>query len=203
MRESTLKRSYLLTISAIMFVATGQPAISTTTSNPVADAGFDAIRHAGYDLCFPANAAEYEAVGKFGILRVAASSVNSEELPLRSVYLSVDGLIVPLQRITVDDAIEDAEQDARGIRYWRQNSFYLIPLNLLRKSPDLEVDFRGSRRGFGIGALSIDQHTPAFVRLDDYPVPSQPDSDALVTLLKREYPSTSPPAFMAKHRAGR
>ena len=49
------------------------------------------------------------------------------------------------------------------------------------------VDFNGSRAGFGVGPADV-SGAPAFVRLDEYDTPAEPDANAVVALLSREYP---------------
>lgn len=152
--------------------------------------GAEATRMADYDLCFPATAEEYEAIGKNGIVRIEAQSAISSELPLKSVYLEVGGIRVPLRRIYIGDKFEDkVPATAKGTRYWHQISFYLVPLNIIKGKAELVIDFKGPRSGFGLGPLAIDGNAPAFVRLDEYDTPSEPEASAVNELLLREYPS--------------
>ena len=152
--------------------------------------GAEATRMADYDLCFPANAKEYEAIGKNGVVRIEAQSAISSELPLKSVYLEVGGIRVPLRSIYLGEKFEDkVPATAKGTRYWHQISFYLIPLNLIKGKAELVIDFKGPRSGFGLGPLVIDGNAPAFVRLDECDTPSEPETSALSELLFREYPS--------------
>lgn len=72
-------------------------------------------------------------------------------------------------------------------------SFYLIPIQITKMEAELEVDFSGERKAFGVqkfskGAGYFDKDAPAFVRLDEYDDPSEPDAKALAALLAREYP---------------
>lgn len=154
--------------------------------------GIDPSRGTDFDLCYPANSDEYEALGKHGVVRIDAQSILSSELPLTRAYLTVKGLNFPLRMLVTLDKVKDDQANKRGVQYWRQVSFYLVPLNLLKGKggADLSVDFNGPRRGFEAG--SIGSQGPAFVRLDEYDTPSEPDMKALATLLAREYPDDFP-----------
>ena len=155
--------------------------------------GTEAIRMADSDLCLPANADEYEALGKNGVLRIEASSAISSELPINAAYLEIKGLQFPLTRIVAFDKFEDEKPaTSKGTRYWHQVAFYRVPLNLIKQSSRLVIDFRGARRGFGVTTFTPSTDRPAFVRLDEYNTPSEPDGAALAALLAREYPNDFP-----------
>ncbi len=184
-----------LTFLVILALLPGslQGARKDPMSDVLAKMGTEAIRMADSDFCLPANADEYEALGKNGVLRIEASSAISSELPIKSAYLEIKGLKFPLSRIAGFDKFEDAEPaTSKGARYWHQVTFYLVPLNLIKQSARLAIDFRGARSGFGVHTFTPDSDRPAFVRLDDYDTPSEPDKDALATLLAREYPLDFP-----------
>ncbi len=191
-REMPSKRLVLM----VLVVAVATP-LQGATSDPATAAldklGVEATRMAESDLCFPASAEEYEALGKHAIVRIEASSALSSELPLKSAYIEVKGLQIPLRRVATLEKTEDRNPaTAKGTRYWRQVSFYLVPLNLVKENARLVVDFTGPRRGFGITTFTSGSDWPAFVRLDEYDTPSDPDGDAVTSLLAREYPDDFP-----------
>src|SRR3546814_1913728 len=83
--------------------------------------------------------------------------------------------------------------DLNGDRY-EQVSFYVIPIQFTKQEGRLLADFTGERRGFGIstfGPTMYDDAAPAFVRLDAYDSPGEPDEASLRKLLVREYPDRS------------
>ena len=149
--------------------------------------GAHTIRGVSSDLCYPATAEEYEAIGKNAVLMLKASSALSTELPLKSAYLEVKGLHVPLQRFALLD--EHAISDAGGDAKTEQVSFYLVPLALLKEASSLAVDFTGDRKSFGVlyfeRGKALD-NAPAFVRLDEYNSASDPDMGAVRALMARE-----------------
>jgi hypothetical protein len=150
--------------------------------------GIQPTRQADFDLCLPATAEEYEAIGKYAILRIEARSVLSTELPLRAAYLRLKDLSIPLRLIVAFEKRDNQGSAPLGQADWHQVGFYLVPINLLKQSPELMIDFTGQRRGFGIGTLSVSDAAPAFVRLDEYDNATEPNEKAIAGLLYREYP---------------
>jgi S1-C subfamily serine protease len=113
----------------------------------------------------------------------------SAELPLKTAYLELRSLKIPLRRLVQFKKFQDqGPATANGTRYWRQVSFYLAPLNLLTRGARLVVDFSGQRSGFSVRKYEEGGVWPAFVRLDEYNTSSEPDASALEKLLQREYP---------------
>ncbi len=162
------------------------PAISQAQEyDPISETGGEAIRSISFDLCLPADGHEYEALGKNAIIMLTSSTAIAPELPLKSVFVEIDGNRVPLQRIA------RAVLSAKGDRI-EQVSFYLVSIQLTKKTSRLAADFQGARSDFGIGSFGPEFYpsdAPAFVRLDEYDNPSEPDPDVLAALLAREYPA--------------
>lgn len=197
---SKIARLAAYAAARFVFVAT----LAAIVSSPVAAApkqkakdlttreiGQGIIRAVDYDLCLPATAEEYEAIGKNAVLRLSASSVLSTELPLQRVYLSTKGLKVPLRKLMdfpLSKTVEGTDPLKPGDR-WEQASFYLVPINLIKAGGDLLADFRGARTGFGVGSLSMKSTSPVFLRLDEYDTPGEPEPKALSEMITREYPA--------------
>lgn len=191
-KKSLASTALILGIALTLFSVPGGAA-SDLAQPTLDDMGFEATRSASYDLCFPANAEEYEALGKNAILRIEAASALSTELPLKSAYFEIKGLTIPLHRIYLMDKYQDGlPTTRRETKYWRQVTFYLVPISMLKTEPRLVVDFKGPRSGFGIGSISVDGNAPAFVRLDEYDTASEADPEAIRRLLVREYPDDFP-----------
>lgn len=89
----------------------------------LAGLGVEAIRDIHFDICFPATAEEYQALGKNAIVKVESSSALSTELPLWSVYVIRKGVQIPLARIVLLDKRQDP-----GASQTTQISFYLLPI---------------------------------------------------------------------------
>jgi hypothetical protein len=150
--------------------------------------GVEAIRQVDSDICLPATAEEYEALGKNAILMLDSCSAISTELPLRGVYAVYKNIRIQLHRVLLLD--KAAEDDGSRTR---QVSFYLLPIQLMKSDVKVEVDFSGQRKAFGILTFSekagLDKGAPAFARLDEYNDPADADPKAITEILAREYPT--------------
>lgn len=158
--------------------------VAAQTPDPLQDLSKQMVRSIGFDLCLPIDAIEYEALGKHAVIRLDTSTAIASELPLKSVYVDIRGVNVPLRRIWRSEVAQN------GDRY-EQVSFYVVPIQFTKTKGRLQADFSGERRGFGIysfGPTIYDDDAPAFVRLDAYDSPGEPDDGALRKLLIREYP---------------
>jgi len=183
-----------LAIAAMLAAVTCAGPAAATPKKPARDVdavlrqlGASTIRGIDSDICLPATAAEYEALGKNAVVMVTASSAIATELPVRSVYALHKGVRIPLRRIALLPPSVDAEGRVTQI------SFHILPIQLMKRDTQLLADFTGERKAFGFhsftAAKGLDAGAPAFARLDEYDDPSEPDDAALRDLLKREYPS--------------
>src|SRR5690242_17587159 len=121
----------------------GAPAVAKPQKTPeqiIKELGGAVVRGVHYDICFPADASEYAALGKNAVVKLTASTAVGTELPLRSAYLNVKGVRVPLQRVAL---LDPRHLQRSGEDYLEQASFYLAPLSLLKAATDLNVDFTG------------------------------------------------------------
>ena len=174
----------LVSMALLASAATAQMRRADPIGDIAATLGLQTIRGVDTDICFPANAVEYEALGKTAILMLDASTAISTELPLKAAYVTTKGVRVPLQRVALLAPTEDAGRT-------HQIAFYLLPIHLMKSDASLAADFTGARRGFGVStfsARSIPDAMPAFARLDEYDQPSDADIDAVKRVLAREYP---------------
>lgn len=149
------------------------------------------IRSVAFDLCYPSSSEEYEALGKHAILQLKSASAIGTELPLRSAYVLLKGVRVPLQRISLIEKQEVPPSGQVDTAYVRQTSYYLVPIYLLKTDARVLVDFRGARTAFGVTSYSskeAPENAPSFVRLDEYDTPSDPDMAVVAKVLAREYP---------------
>lgn len=160
---------------------------ATDIESALKSIGGEAIRQIHSDICFPATADEYEALGKNAILMLEADSVISTELPLRSAYVTHKGVRIPLQRIALLDKQSDASTGRSS-----QVAFYLLPIQLMKADAHLAADFTGERKAFGIMTFSLKEglsrNAPAFARLDEYNTPADADMGVVARVLSREYP---------------
>jgi len=111
---------------AILPFAAGSQVTDQTVIEKLKAQGIEPTRQVHSDLCYPASYQEYVRVGKYAIVMLEASTVISDELPIRAAYLIQNTVRVPLQRI----AVFDKSIDAAGAG--KQVSFYLVPIARLR-----------------------------------------------------------------------
>lgn len=153
----------------------------------LAGMGIEAVRAIDSDICFPATAEEYAALGKNAVVMLRSSTAISTELPLRSVYIMIRGVRVPLHRIALFD--KQKNDDSSRVT---QVSFYLLPIKYMKTDTQVLADFEGGRTGFSLTTFSssegLPESAPAFARLDAYDDPTDPDPATLGKLLAREYP---------------
>ena len=184
------RRQVLLTVMTgiLLGARSGQAQASQLRDSDLTLGGASVIRDIAYDICFPATAEEYVAMGKHAILLTTASSAISTELPLKAVYVVQNGIRILLQKIaTIGKFVDPASQ--RGT----QNSYYLLPIQFMKADARLLADFTGGRTAFGIVRFSktvgLDSGAPAFARLDEYDGPFDPDMRTVESVLRREFPS--------------
>jgi hypothetical protein len=147
--------------------------------------GGETIREVSSDIAYPADSEEYAELGKNAVVMLDASAAITRELPLRSVYLEVNDVRVPLQRLVVLPKYADPKSGKT-----HQISFYLIPIHHMKFTARLVADFSGARTGFGITNFPQNLNdAPAFVRLDETDFPEEPNSNAAAKLIAREWPS--------------
>jgi hypothetical protein len=141
-------------------------------------------RIAIFDVSYPRDAQERARLHGYGLLLVSALSWDRAELPLAKVYLAHGDRAetdLPLLGSVMRDVPADSLA-AKELGPYRQDSFYLLPLNALPNAT-LESDFKTGRTGFAIGAgLSA----------PDYGSPlapgAPPPSAEIAKFLDREYP---------------
>jgi hypothetical protein len=147
-----------------------------------------ADRIAQGDGAYPLDAQEYAAFGNRGVIVVAAVTRNSDEFPLKRVYMRVKGKetdLVPLARVrrAVSNPII-----AEAFGQFREDSLYVVPASAMA-DPDTVFlcDFAANRTGFVFS--SSPYPPPDFIgphpdeRLGPPPGPA-----AIKAFLKREYP---------------
>ena len=59
-----------------------------------------AARGSSIDFCWPSSATEYQAIGKYVLVLVSVVTQDAAELPLRRVYVTIDGAQTELTRLS-------------------------------------------------------------------------------------------------------
>lgn len=151
-----------------------------------------ADRYVLFDLAFPADQAEYRAVGKHALILIAAVSRQADELPLRRVYIRAAGRDLDCRKLGSRRSELPSASVARAVvgRY-REDAFYLAPVAALVSENLLICDFARNRNGFVINHGAFEP--PEFIRADRQAEAAKSDAaksdDAAVrALAEREFP---------------
>jgi hypothetical protein len=141
-----------------------------------------------YDVGWPVDVAEYRALGKHGVLLVAALSQQADELPLRRVYTLAGSKIIPLQRLfSTRRAVPAGSLAHKVFGPYQEEGFYLVPAGALMQEWLLFCDFAKNRNEFSISRSAMTP--PEFIQADrDRRVTAKPIPAALRAFLEREYP---------------
>jgi hypothetical protein len=147
-----------------------------------------ADRYVLFDLAFPADQAEYRAVGKHALILIAAVSKQADELPLRRVYTRTAGRDLDCRKLGSRRSELPSTSPARAVvgRY-REDAFYLAPVAALLSENLLMCDFARNRNGFVVSRAPFEP--PEFIRADHQAeAAAKPDDAAVRALVEREYP---------------
>lgn len=122
-------KEVLALVAAIGWIglASAQAKPQKSVDDVLAGMGLQSTRGIDTDICYPATATEYQALGKNAILMLKSTSALSTELPLRAVYLIHRTVRIPLQRIAI--TAKQEREEGRTTQY----SFYLIPIHYMKQ----------------------------------------------------------------------
>ena len=136
------------------------------------------------DLVFPKDRAEYEALGKFAIIVLASFSNDKAELPLSAVY-AAGAPLTCLSPVWRD--VPPGSATAKAYGTFRSDTLCALPIEAMRKSNSIKVDFAKNRNGLEVSGMAIKE--PGFIEADPDPRPSpSPDPLVLEKMIEREYP---------------
>ena len=155
-----------------------------------------AARGSSVDFCWPSSAAEYQAIGKYVLVLVSVATQDAAELPLRRVYVTVDGEQTELVRLSSQRRdVKKGSTTFSILGPFREDGFYVAPAGLMMRNGYLQADFATRRNNFNLYKLS--GTPPDFVKADSDPMPARdatPKMPALKALLAREYQGFELPA---------
>lgn len=157
-----------------------------------------AARGSSIDFCWPESPAEYQAIGKYVLLLVSVVTQDAAELPLRRVYVTVNGEQTELTRLSSQRSdVAKGSTTFSILGPYREDGFYVAPAGLMMRDGYLQADFATRRSSFNL--YKLPGTPPDFVKADDNPMPSKdatPDVPALKALLTREYRGFELPASL-------
>jgi hypothetical protein len=148
-----------------------------------------AARGSSIDFCWASSPEEYRALQKHVLVLVSVVTQDKAELPLRRVYVTVDGKETELVRLS--SQLSDVRKDTKTFSIlgpYREDGFYLAPAGLMMSDGHLQADFAVRRNGFSL--YKLPGIPPDFIKSDSDAMPpadAKPDTSALKALLQREY----------------
>ena len=146
-------------------------------------------RASHYDIAYPANSEEYDAMEGSGILWVTSHSQIQEELPLTNMRISIDGIgNLTTGTIFVVATIEEDELVSSVLGKYRSDAVYLVPFFKEVAGATLVADYSMNRTDFVLG--HFDTNFPAELGPlksihDGFKYPSRA---VFLSMLRREYP---------------
>jgi hypothetical protein len=179
--------------SAEMAERLEQSAIRTAKSAPQG-----AARGSSVDFTWPADAEEYRTLAKHVLVLVSVVTHDSAELPLRRVYVNVNGQETELIKLSSQlSGVRRGSVTFSVLGPYREDGFYLAPAGPMMADGYLQADFAVRRDGFNLYRLP--GTPPDFIKADSNPMPAndaKPEPAALKALLQREYKGFELPASL-------
>jgi hypothetical protein len=148
-----------------------------------------AARGSSIDFCWPSSVEEYQAIGKYVLVLVSVVTQFAAELPLRRVYVTVNGEQTELVRLSSQRRdVGKGSTTFSILGPFREDGFYVAPAGLMMSDGYLQADFAIRRNNFNLYKLPAT--APDFIKADKDPMPARdatPNMPALKALLTREY----------------
>jgi hypothetical protein len=179
--------------SAEMSERLEQSAIRTAKSAPNG-----AARGSSVDFTWPADADEYRTLAKHVLVLVSVVTQDAAELPLRRVYVNINGQQTELIKLSSQlSGVRQGSVTFSVLGPYREDGFYLAPAGPMMADGYLQADFAVRRNGFNLYRLP--GTPPDFIKADSNPMPAKdakPEPPALKALLQREYKGFELPASL-------
>ena len=157
-----------------------------------------AARGSSIDFCWPSSAEEYQAIGKYVLVLVSVVTQDAAELPLRRVYVTVNGEQTELAKLSSQRRdVKKGSTTHPILGPYREDGFYVAPAGLMMRDGYLQADFAIRRNNFNL--YKLPGAPPDFVKADNDPMPAKdaaPNMPALKVLLRREYQGFELPASL-------
>jgi hypothetical protein len=148
-----------------------------------------AARGSSIDFCWPSSVEEYQAIGKYVLVLVSVVTQFAAELPLRRVYVTVNGEQTELVRLSSQRRdVGKGSTTFSILGPFREDGFYVAPAGLMMSDGYLQADFAIRRNNFNL--YKLPGTAPDFIKADKDPMPARdatPNMPVLKALLTREY----------------
>jgi len=173
---------------------TGRLEKSAVNTAKVAPKG--AARGSSVDFCWASSPDEYRALARHVLVLVSVVTQDAAELPLRRVYVNIDGRETELVRLSSQlSGVRKGSKTYSMLGPHREDGFYLAPAGPMMADGYLQADFAVRRNGFNLYKLPA--APPDFIKADGNPMPgpdAKPETPALKAMLLREYKGFELPA---------
>ena len=157
-----------------------------------------AARGSSVDFCWASSAEEYRALAKHVVVLVSVVTQDAAELPLRRVYVNIDGRETELVRLSSQlSGVRKGTRTHSILGPYREDGFYLAPAGIMMVVGYLQADFAVHRNNFNL--YKLPGTAPDFIKADKDPMPAKdatPNMPALRALLTREYQGFELPASL-------
>jgi hypothetical protein len=157
-----------------------------------------AARGSSIDFCWPSSVEEYQAIGKYVLVLVSVVTQDAAELPLRRVYVTVNGEQTELVRLSSQRRdVGKGSTTFSILGPFREDGFYVAPAGLMTSDGYLQADFAVRRNNFNL--YKLPGTAPDFIKADKDPMPARdatPNMPAVKALLTREYRGFELPASL-------
>jgi hypothetical protein len=138
-----------------------QPATPEETNQKIEQAALQSkdegsISHATfYNIAYPENSSEYEALNGHALLMVTAISKKQEELPLKSVYVQqgADRIELKLIRMFLSDQSGSNDVSVKVFGAYRMDAVYILPISLRTKAGTLLADYAQNHSGVKVAVF--------------------------------------------------
>ena len=98
-----------------------------------------AARGSSIDFCWPSNVEEYQAIGKYVLVLVSVVTQDAAELPLRRVYVTVNGEQTELVKLSSQRRdVRKGSTTFSILGPFREDGFYVAPAGLMMSDSYLQ-----------------------------------------------------------------
>ena len=143
-----------------------------------------------FDIGYPKDAAEYQKLDGHGLLLLAVLSQTKEELPLRRVYVSVDGKQIDLVKLQMylSENPNTSTQAYKTFGKYRMDAIYVFPVYLRYKPAEIYMEWSKDPKAMVVARF--DGTTTSFLEsLPGTPPKGKTYPPAAVNaFMRREYP---------------
>ncbi|MBK6750423.1 MAG: hypothetical protein IPG67_10520 [Acidobacteria bacterium] len=144
-----------------------------------------------YDIGYPRDEKEYSALDGNAVILITAVAQDKLELPLKRVYVTIDGKEIELKQIklVLSESPSNKSASAKTFGAFRADALYILPIKLRMAIGDLNADFAANKTGFKMAAFGTpvsDDVGQIIAKGIRGPGLNEP---ALDKFIKREFPS--------------